>query len=65
MENYVVSQHEEESLSVILMSTKNTSTYLGHSRDANPLGKTSQDSNAFALLYIPRCDQMTQFDWIW
>ena len=43
MENYVVSQHEEESLSVILMSTKNTSTYLSHSGDANPLGKTSQD----------------------
>ena len=46
MENYVVSQHEEESLSVILMSTKNTSTYLSHSGthgivDANPLGKTS------------------------
>ena len=46
MENYVVSQHEEESLSVILMSTKNTSTYLSHSGDANPLGKTSLKTNA-------------------
>ena len=53
MENYVVSQHEEESLSVILMSTKNTSTYLSHSGthgivDANPLGKTSTTSRTNA-----------------
>lgn len=58
MEKYVWSQHEEESLSVILMSTKNTKLLSSQQETLNLLGKTSQEGcllciQLYELTFLP------------